>query len=56
MMTIHDRLDVIEEKLDKIIELLEQPRTIITGEYPRAPYEITEVYPLWQQHETSSSP
>lgn len=65
-MMDQEQLDRIEEKLDKLIELLEQPRITITGEYPEAPHEqaidfniypyaYPSVYP-WRPHETFSSP
>lgn len=53
MMTIHDRLDVIEEKLDELLELLAPPLGLqtwypnydTTGNYPTAPHEqVIDIY------------
>lgn len=57
MMT-EKQLVRIEEKLDRLIELLGQP-AMITSTYPKAPHEQAQVvkpyrYP-WRLHETSSS-
>ena len=55
-MTIEKQLDRMEEKLDKLLELLEQPVVTITSNYPKAPHELGPIliYP-WQPHEISSS-
>lgn len=56
------QLDRIEEKLDrllKLLELLEQPWMKVNIDnwdyYPKAPHEQIDEY-TWPQHETSSSP
>jgi hypothetical protein len=56
-MTIEKQLDRIEEKLDRLLKLLEQPTVTMTSIYPKAPHELVPIltYP-WQPHETSSSP
>ena len=51
----------LEEKLDKIIELLEKltaSSMVFSATYPAAPHELEPdiIYYPWQSHETSSSP
>ena len=55
---IERQLDRIERKLDKLLELLEQPWMKEKINYPQAPHEqVIDIYRYpWRQHVTSSSP
>jgi hypothetical protein len=49
------QLDRIEEKLDKLIEMLEHKNYTYTIQpYPTAPHEVTLT--SWQPHETYTNP
>lgn len=56
---MNEQLDRIEEKLDRLLELLERPTATFTSGYPKAPHEqVRTVEPYghpWQLYETSSN-